>query len=143
MADDWTGGWFQSLGSFEINCTLPGKWIIENVMSEHQDASALRYPRPAFTPDANSQGSRHKSFSNRCFIRNYSKVAAPLTKLTSSSISFSWTPEADQAFNHLKNLFTSAPVLVQPDPSLQFVVEVDASNTGHRKLSCCVSLLYC
>lgn len=41
-----------------------------------------------------------------------------------------WTQEADQAFVKLKELFTSAPVLIQPDPSLQFIVEVDASDSG-------------
>lgn len=46
-------------------------------------------------------------------------MAAPLTSLTSSSIPFK-----------LKELFTSAPVLIQPDPSRQFIVEVDASDSG-------------
>lgn len=57
-------------------------------------------------------------------------MAAPLTSLTSSSIPFKWTQEADQAFGKLKELFTSAPVLIQPDPSRQFIVEVDASDSG-------------
>ena len=41
---------------------------------------------------------------------------------------FSWTTEA--AFRKLKSLFISAPVLVYSDPSRQFIVEVDASDTG-------------
>lgn len=53
-----------------------------------------------------------------------------LTKLTSSAVPFTWTPEAEEAFRELKRCFTSAPVLVQPDPSRQFIVEVDASDTG-------------
>lgn len=44
--------------------------------------------------------------------------------------SFSWTPEANKAFQDLKHRFISTPILIQPDPSLQFVVEVDASDTG-------------
>ena len=43
---------------------------------------------------------------------------------------FSWSPEAETAFTRLKQLFTSAPILLHPDPSRQFVVEVDASDTG-------------
>lgn len=66
----------------------------------------------------------------QCFIWNYSWIAAALTRLTSSSISFSWTPEAEEAFVHLKELFTSAPILVQPDPSRKFMVEVDALDIG-------------
>ncbi|KAI3351499.1 hypothetical protein L3Q82_020355, partial [Scortum barcoo] len=34
------------------------------------------------------------------------------------------------AFQRLKDLFTTAPVLTVPDPAIQFVVEVDASNEG-------------
>jgi len=41
-----------------------------------------------------------------------------------------WTTDAIQAFNELKNRFTSAPILHHPDPNVPFVVEVDASNTG-------------
>jgi hypothetical protein len=41
-----------------------------------------------------------------------------------------WTAEADRAFSHLRALFTSAPVLAHPNPSLAFIVEVDASEAG-------------
>ena len=41
-----------------------------------------------------------------------------------------WLAEADGAFNKLKALFTDAPVLAHPDPSLAFIVEVDASEAG-------------
>ena len=36
----------------------------------------------------------------------------------------------EEAFNRLKERFTLAPILVHPDPERQFIVEVDASNTG-------------
>lgn len=38
--------------------------------------------------------------------------------------------EAERAFNLLKLLFSTAPMLVQPNPQRQFMVEVDASNVG-------------
>jgi hypothetical protein len=41
-----------------------------------------------------------------------------------------WSAEADRAFGQLRALFTSAPVLAHPDPSLTFIVEVDASEAG-------------
>lgn len=59
----------------------------------------------------------------RWFIRDYSKVTAPLTRLTSTKTPFSWPPEAQVAFNKLKSLFTSAPILVHPDPSRQFMLK--------------------
>ena len=66
------------------------------------------------------------------FIRNYSQVATPLTHLTSTKLPFQWSPEADAAFATLNNHFTSAPILIQPDPEQQFVVKVDASDSGVR-----------
>ncbi len=64
------------------------------------------------------------------FIRNFSTVAAPLHALPSPEIFFAWSPQAAAAFCKLKNAFSSAPVLVMPDASLQFIVEVDASDLG-------------
>lgn len=43
---------------------------------------------------------------------------------------FACTPEATVAFDKLKDCFTEAPILTQPDPRLQFIVEVDASDLG-------------
>ena len=75
---------------------------------------------------------RFLGFANfyRRFIRNYSSIAAPLTRLTSTKVKFSWGQEAEDAFQGLKGRFTSAPILVHPDPERQFIVEVDASDTG-------------
>uniref|UniRef100_A0A3B3HPI5 Gypsy retrotransposon integrase-like protein 1 n=1 Tax=Oryzias latipes TaxID=8090 RepID=A0A3B3HPI5_ORYLA len=66
----------------------------------------------------------------RRFIRNYSSIAAPLTQLTSINKVYAWNPEADAAFRKLKSLFVSAPILIQPDVTKQFIVEVDASDSG-------------
>ena len=75
---------------------------------------------------------RFLGFANfyRRFIRNYSSIAAPLTHLMSTKVRFSWGREAEDAFRGLKGKFTSAPILVHPDLGRQFIVEVDASNTG-------------
>ena len=66
----------------------------------------------------------------RRFIRGFSRVTAPLTALTSTLHPFSWTPEAEDAFSTLKSLSSSAPVFILPQPSRQFIVEVDASDVG-------------
>ncbi|KAK3531899.1 hypothetical protein QTP70_034403, partial [Hemibagrus guttatus] len=65
------------------------------------------------------------------FIRGYSSVTSPLTNLLRNKPkSLTWNPTALQAFDTLKQAFTTAPLLVHPDPERPFVVEVDASTTG-------------
>ncbi|XP_047234893.1 uncharacterized mitochondrial protein AtMg00860-like isoform X1 [Girardinichthys multiradiatus] len=66
----------------------------------------------------------------RWFIKDYGLIAAPLTALTSSKVTFSWSSEAEAVFQDLKKKFSQAPILVHPDPSKQFIMEVDASDTG-------------
>ncbi|KAK2897102.1 hypothetical protein Q8A73_013482 [Channa argus] len=66
----------------------------------------------------------------RHFIKNYSTVAAPLTKLTSSVAPFHCTEKAEGTFTRFKELFISPPILSQPDTSRQFIVEVDVSEVG-------------
>ncbi|XP_073711556.1 flavin-containing monooxygenase 5-like [Misgurnus anguillicaudatus] len=66
----------------------------------------------------------------RRFIRNFSQLAAPLTALTSPSLTFGWSDATESAFATLKSCFVSAPILVTPDRSRQFIVEVDASEVG-------------
>uniref|UniRef100_A0AAY4CER3 Gypsy retrotransposon integrase-like protein 1 n=3 Tax=Denticeps clupeoides TaxID=299321 RepID=A0AAY4CER3_9TELE len=84
-------------------------------------------------PTTLKQLQRFLGFANfyRRFIRGYSTVAAPLTALTKPSPGpFRLTPEAIQAFKSLCHHFTTAPILQHPDPTLPFVVEVDASEVG-------------
>uniref|UniRef100_A0A673CBI9 Gypsy retrotransposon integrase-like protein 1 n=1 Tax=Sphaeramia orbicularis TaxID=375764 RepID=A0A673CBI9_9TELE len=100
-----------------------------SVQMDPEKVSAVReWPTPASRKDVQ----RFLGFANfyRKFIRGFSSVAAPLHSLTSSKSVFRWSPEAEKAFNHLKRAFSSAPILSVPDPALQFVVEVDASDLG-------------
>jgi len=61
----------------------------------------------------------------RIFIQNYSKIAAPLTRLTRKD-KLEWNVEADQAFETLKKAFTTAPILTHPDFQKPFFLETDA-----------------
>jgi len=63
----------------------------------------------------------------RIFIRNYSKITAPLTRLTRKD-KLEWNAEADQAFETLKKAFTTAPILTHPDFQKLFFLETDASD---------------
>lgn len=116
---------------FHVNSVSFLGFILESGQMKTDPAkiqAVANWPRPTSV----KQLQQFLGFANfyRRFIRNYSRVAAPLTKLTSPATAFSWTPEAEAAFSDLKKLFTSAPVLIHPDPSRQFVVEVDASSSG-------------
>ncbi|KAK3548372.1 hypothetical protein QTP70_011698 [Hemibagrus guttatus] len=62
---------------------------------------------------------------------NHSSIANPLTSLLwNKPKSLAWSPAAEEAFNTLKKAFTTAPLLIHPDPDKPFIVEVDASTTG-------------
>jgi hypothetical protein len=64
------------------------------------------------------------------FIPDFSKIAKPMTRLLEKDRKFDWTPECEQAFQTLRTLLTSAPILVQPDIEKSFDVYCDASGTG-------------
>lgn len=91
----------------------------------------LNYPTPSSRKDL-------KRFLGtatwyRRFVPNFSTIAGPLNKLTTNkknSPPFSWTSEADAAFNKLKECLISAPVLSCPNYDLPFEVHTDASNYG-------------
>ncbi len=84
------------------------------------------------SPDSRKALQRFLGFANfyRRFIRNFSQLAAPLTALTSPRTTYRWSDTAEAVFTKLKGCFVSAPILITPDPSGQFVVEVDASEVG-------------
>jgi RNase H-like domain found in reverse transcriptase len=64
----------------------------------------------------------------RPFIRGFAQIAKPLTDLLKKDTPFEWTNKCATAVKELKQIVTSEPVLVPPDPTRQFVLEVDASQ---------------
>lgn len=64
----------------------------------------------------------------RRFIHNFSKIARPLTRLTSKKVNFVWSDEANDAFNVLKTALVSAPILRCPDFEKPFYIHTDASS---------------
>ena len=66
----------------------------------------------------------------RKFIQNYSTIAKPLTELTKDKNLFCWTLQCQDAFDELKTILCSAPVLRYPDFSKEFTLTTDASNVG-------------
>ena len=72
----------------------------------------------------------------RCFIKGFAKIAAPLYDLTSEdnkdkkSEHVDLSPEALEAFDHLKASCLQAPILAFPDFDKPFLLEMDASRRG-------------
>lgn len=65
-----------------------------------------------------------------CFVENFSRIAAPLIKLTRKGVKYVWMQECEQSFQELKSRLTSAPVLILPDDSGEYVFYSDASRLG-------------
>ncbi|KAL0186184.1 hypothetical protein M9458_017854, partial [Cirrhinus mrigala] len=58
-------------------------------------------------------------------------ITAPLTSLLKGKPrTITWNPAAHEAFQQLKKIFSTAPLLHHPDPQRPLTVEVDASTTG-------------
>ena len=68
----------------------------------------------------------------RRFIPKFAVIAAPLHALTKKNAVFCWTKECECAFQKLKDLLVSAPVLAYPQfgASQSFILETDASMVG-------------
>ena len=50
----------------------------------------------------------------RRFVRGFSVIASPLTKLIRRGIKFEWTDKCQTSFEQLKRMLVEAPVLTQP-----------------------------
>jgi hypothetical protein len=66
----------------------------------------------------------------RRFILNFSKIAKPITELLKKGNKYVWSEACDEAFKHLKKLWTTSPVLSQPDTAKPFDIYCDASGTS-------------
>ena len=66
----------------------------------------------------------------RRFIRDFSIIASPMTKLLRKDVRYRWTPECQQSFEILKEKLITAPVLTLPVESGRFVVYSNASKQG-------------
>jgi hypothetical protein len=86
------------------------------------------------TPENKKDVQQFLSFTNfyRKFIRVFSDVARPLFNLTKKDVAWTWTVASAAAFQALKDAVTTEPVLVLPDESQLYRLEVDSSDRATR-----------
>ena len=51
----------------------------------------------------------------RRFIEDFSRLAAPMTRLTRKEVKFDWDDRCEKAFQELRRKLTIAPILIVPD----------------------------
>jgi hypothetical protein len=66
----------------------------------------------------------------RRFIPDFSKIVKPITSLLKNDTKFNWSSKCNEAFEQLKVLLTTTPVLAQSDIEKPFDVYCDASGSG-------------
>ena len=64
----------------------------------------------------------------RKFIRNFAKIAKPLTLLIHQQAKFEWTPTHHNAFLTLKESVIQASILHYPNPTKHYILCTDASH---------------
>ncbi|CAA7045980.1 unnamed protein product [Microthlaspi erraticum] len=82
-------------------------------------------------PPKNVKGVRsflgHAGFYRR-FIKDFSKIARPLTQLLCKEVAFEFSGECLAAFKKIKEALISAPIVQSPDWELPFEIMCDASD---------------
>ncbi|GBO25325.1 Transposon Ty3-I Gag-Pol polyprotein [Araneus ventricosus] len=64
------------------------------------------------------------------FVPNYSDILFPLTSMLSNKVTFVWEAPQEAAFQKLKKILSSDPVLMIFDPGKETTVTTDASSYG-------------
>ena len=96
----------------------------------HTDERKVQTVRDAHPPSSRKQLRSFLGIASyyRRFIKNFVKIARPLSKKTLEKVEFEWTPSMQKSFEKLKQALTTPPVLAYPDSSKPFLVATDASS---------------
>ena len=66
----------------------------------------------------------------RRFVKGFSVIASPLTKLLRTGVKFEWSDKCQNSFEQLKEMLVEAPVLTQPTSGKEYTLYGDASGIG-------------
>jgi len=95
-------------------------------MEEDKVEGVLKWP----TPQCVRNVRKFLGLANyyRQFVKDFAKVALPMNRLTRKNEKWKWGEEQQAAFEQLKVVFTTRPVLATPELNKEFRVEADALN---------------
>lgn len=114
---------------------------LRNVLSVLQEKQLFAKLRSNFKVEAIINWERLKNASEvrsflclagyyRRFIKGFSQLALPMTRLTRKEIYFKWDSKCEKSFMSLKERLTTAHVLIIHDHSKSYEVFYDASKKG-------------
>ena len=66
----------------------------------------------------------------RKFVPNFSAIATPLTSLLQKNVNFVWSESCQKAFDNLKAILTTEPVLTAPNFNKAFRIAIELSDVG-------------
>jgi hypothetical protein len=96
-------------------------------MDDHKVKAILDWELPKSVPALRSFLGLASYY--RKFIKNFAKIAAPLTNLLKkSAMTYEWEGACDEAFETLKGIMVKAPVLKLHDFDKDFEIHSDASD---------------
>ncbi|XP_050233339.1 uncharacterized mitochondrial protein AtMg00860-like [Mercurialis annua] len=132
----------QTLGEKQLyaKCSKCEFWLEKVVFLSHVISAEGIYVDPKKVEAIikwNSPSNVHEVYSflglagyYRRFVKDFSIIASPLTKLLRKDVKFVWSQQCQNSFNALKDCLTSASVLTLPVAHLGYVVYSDASKNG-------------
>jgi len=66
----------------------------------------------------------------RKFVKDFAKIAEPLSRMTKQNTPFTWTDETQRSFEDLKRALLDVDTLAYPTPGTRCILDTDASDVA-------------
>lgn len=115
---------------FEVKQVKYLGFIIEAEVGIRVDPEKISAIREWATPSSVKAVRAFIGFANfyRIFIPQFSDIAGPLLELTKKDVIFRWSETCSEAFEKIKELLITAPILAHFDPDKETLLEADSSG---------------
>jgi len=64
----------------------------------------------------------------RQYMPDFARIAQPLNWLMTKGVTWQWFPVKQRVFDRLKGCLLEAPILAYPDPTLEYILDIDTSG---------------